>query len=83
MKEVSDLSTFLDMKLSDQDISEIVEYLDFSNVKERASESKKSFFRKGIVGDGENYFQGENLQKWDDWVNKNLEGTDIKFTYRI
>ena len=71
------------MKLSDQDISEIVEYLDFSNVKERAFESKKNFFRKGIVGDGENYFQGENLQKWDDWVNKNLEGTDIKFTYRI
>ena len=83
IKEVSDLSTFLNTKLSDDDILEIVQYLDFSNVKERASEDKKSFFRKGIVGDGASYFQGEKLREWDEWVARNLEGTDIKFTYRV
>ena len=44
---------------------------------------KKNFFRKGIVGDGEHYFEGDNRKQWDDWVKKNIEGTDIKFTYSV
>ena len=82
-KEVSDLSKFLNKELSNQDISEIVDYLDFSNVKERATGERKKFFRKGIVGDGEHYFEGDNRKQWDDWVKKNIEGTDIKFTYSV
>ncbi len=39
------------------------------------------FFRKGEVGDWKNYFTGEKLKEWDEWIEKNLEGTDIKITF--
>ena len=35
------------------------------------------FFRKGVVGDWKNYFKGENLKVWDQWIQDNLQGTDI------
>ena len=35
------------------------------------------FFRKGVVGDWKNYFHGENLKLWDQWIAENLQGTDI------
>ncbi len=39
------------------------------------------FFRKGEVGDWKNYFTGEKLEEWDEWIQKNLEGTDIKIAF--
>ena len=82
IKEVTELSKFLNHPLSDETVSELVDYLDFNNVKERASTEKKSFFRKGIIGDGDNYFKGDKLKIWDDWVHENIKGTEIEFTYR-
>lgn len=83
IKEVTNMTTFLNHNLSEEAISALVDYLDFSNVKERASDQKKSFFRKGIVGDGTNYFQGDKLKVWDNWIAKNIDGTDIKFIYQL
>ena len=39
------------------------------------------FFRKGEVGDWKDYFSGEKLQNWDEWIQKNLQGTEIKITF--
>ena len=81
--EVTDLTTFLNHSLPQKTISDLVDYLDFSNVKERASDQKKSFYRKGVVGDGANYFQGKRLELWNAWIAENVKGTDIKFTYNV
>ena len=36
------------------------------------------FMRKGKVGDWKNYFDNEANQSFDQWISKNLSGTDIK-----
>ena len=83
VKEVTDLSIFLNHQLKEETISELVDYLDFGNVKARASDQKKTFYRKGVVGDWKNYFQGDKLKLWDDWISKQVEGTDIQFSFNI
>ena len=91
IKEVSDISTFVNHPLSKSKIAELVEHLTFSNMKERAAkqmgqvggkdDTTSKFYRKGTVGDWKNYFKGEKLTLWDDWIAKNLEGSDIKFNF--
>ncbi len=39
------------------------------------------FFRKGQVGDWKNYFEGENLSQWDQWIAENLKGTDLEMVF--
>ena len=85
VKEVSSLATFLNHPLSEEKVNELVEHLEFSNMKERAvKENPRSstFFRKGEVGDWKNFFEGENLENWDKWIAKNLEGSDIQFNFQ-
>ena len=41
------------------------------------------FFRKGTVGDWKNYIEGENENRWNEWIKNNLEGTDIKMAFEI
>ena len=43
------------------------------------------FFRKGVVGDWKNYFHGEKLKIWDQWIVENLRGIDItnELSYRL
>ena len=54
-------------------------------MKERATQASGkrigNFFRKGQVGDWKNHFTGNKLKKWDDWIAKNLEGSDINFKF--
>ena len=85
VKEVSSLATFLNHPLSEEKVNELVEHLEFSNMKERAvKENPRSstFFRKGEVGDWKNFFEGEKLENWDKWIAKNLEGSDIQFNFQ-
>ena len=49
-----------------------------SGDKER-QEGMKKHIRKGQVGDWKNYFTEETNKVWDEWISKNLEGTDILF----
>ena len=39
------------------------------------------FFRKGQVGDWKNYFAGEKLGQWDQWIADNLQGTDLEMAF--
>ena len=39
------------------------------------------FFRKGQVGDWKNYFGGEKLSQWDQWIADNLQGTDLEMAF--
>ena len=45
------------------------------------NDNMERFFRKGQIGDWKNYFSGEKLQEWDEWISQNLEGTDIKMVF--
>ena len=88
IKEVSDLADFLKHPLSVDKIDDLVQHLSFSNMKQRAADkmggensSLAKFYRKGVVGDWKNYFEGEKLEQWDAWIAKNLESTDIDFSF--
>ncbi len=37
--------------------------------------------RKGQIGDWKNYFSGDKLAEWDNWIQQNLEGTNIKMVF--
>ena len=83
-KEVTSLATFINHPLSEEKVAELVDHLKFSNMKERASQESTApakLLRKGEVGDWKNYFKGDKTKKWDDWISKNLEGSDIEFKY--
>ena len=30
-----------------------------------------NFIRKGVVGDWKNFFEGEEVKKWDEWIENN------------
>jgi hypothetical protein len=52
-----------------------------SNGNEKVKNMYSKFFRKGEVGDWKNYFSGEKLVEWDEWIKNNLEGTDLKMSF--
>ena len=41
------------------------------------------FFRKGEVGDWKNYILDEKAQKWEDWIQSNVGGTNIDIAYEL
>merc|ERR1712150_15784 len=86
-KEIAAMAEFVNHPLTKEKLNELVEHVKFNNMKERASKltgrggEAAQFFRKGQVGDWKNHFEGEKLQKWDDWIAKNLEGSDIQINF--
>ena len=52
-----------------------------ANGNEMIKEKFVKFFRKGVVGDWKNYFSGDKLKQWDDWIKSNLEGTELKMSF--
>ncbi|KAG7317900.1 hypothetical protein KOW79_018935 [Hemibagrus wyckioides] len=51
----------------------------YSLVPEALMDNKKSFLRKGIVGDWKNYFSPELESKFNTAISEELKGTDITF----
>jgi len=87
-KEIAAMAEFVNHPLTEEKLNELVEHVKFNNMKERASklmgregQDASQFFRKGQVGDWKNHFQGDKLKKWDSWIAKNLEGTDIEMKF--
>ena len=52
-----------------------------SNGDQNMKKMMTNFFRKGQIGDWKNYFTGEKLKEWDDWIEDNLTGTEIKMVF--
>eukprot|EP00095_Tigriopus_kingsejongensis_P010107 snap_masked-scaffold152_size304267-processed-gene-1.5 protein:Tk10107 transcript:snap_masked-scaffold152_size304267-processed-gene-1.5-mRNA-1 annotation:"hypothetical protein DAPPUDRAFT_49070" len=78
---------FTGYKRSEKEIEVLAKHLTIDNMRKGAVKSAKDeeeklfythFFRKGQVGDWKNYFEGEKLVEWDQWIQKSLEGTDIE-----
>ena len=80
-KEVSGIARFLNHPQSEDKVNELVEHVNFSNMKERTPQRFSNFFRKGEVGDWKNHLKEEKLKEWDAWVANGLDGYNIKFKF--
>lgn len=89
-KGLRELCEFLDIKRTEAEIESLVKHLSLDEMRKRAMQKSKNseekmefskFFRKGIVGDWKNYFTGEKLQEWEDWIQENMKGTDIQMKF--
>jgi len=82
---IQDLCRFLGQPLTEDKVDELVENLKFDNMKknkavnsdEMKDKEKGEFMRKGIVGDWKNHFDEETEKRWNQWIEKNIEGKNI------
>ena len=83
---IKELASFLDYKITDEQILQIDGFLEFSAYRKFRSEypvkseGPKKFFRKGQVGDWKNHFTDEELEAWEAWIKNNqsqLEGLEF------
>ena len=71
--------------LSEEKQAALLEHVSIENMRDIAKDQDfvpgvgARFFRKGKVGNWKEYFNGERLQEWDDWIKEELAGTDIAF----
>lgn len=93
---VIQVADFLGTTLTEDEVDTIVEHCSFGSMQQnpmvnydhwdelglRKKETTK-FLRKGKVGDWQNYFTpGLNLI-FEDWIQKNAEGTGLRFDYTL
>ena len=88
-KVIRDLCVFLGYELSGEKVQALKEHVSIDNMRrinvEQAADYHKKWaarhFRKGIVGDWKNYFEGEKLEEWDKWIEECLKGTGIQMAF--
>ena len=88
-KVIQDLCDFLGYELSAEKISALVEHVSIDNMRQISvemsppdmKEMAEKHFRKGMVGDWKNYFEGEKLEEWNKWIEENMKDTDIKMSF--
>ncbi|XP_019961228.1 sulfotransferase 1C2 [Paralichthys olivaceus] len=90
-REIERIMRYLDLSLSDEVISRIVELTSFKNMKENPmsnytcipsnvfDQSVSPFMRKGEVGDWKNHFTPEQLKMFDEDYEKQMKDVDIPF----
>ena len=85
---IRDTSKFLGYHLTELKILILDDYLHIDNLRKigaqglsggdpKSMTKMQKFFRKGKVGDWKNFFEGEMLQNWDRWINKQVDGSGI------
>lgn len=90
------LAAFLDVEelATPENVSLIHEHVQFENMQKNPSvnlepvlkikqidTSKTKFIRKGQIGDWKNYMSEELSQRFDQWTARELDGSDLKFTF--
>ena len=91
-RQIAIIANFLGYQLSQGEMKEIAEKATFHSMKKNkigaiernktlVLREKKSFYRKGIVGDWRNYFSDEQLEKFNRWCNSHLEDTGLEFDF--
>ncbi|XP_046437572.1 sulfotransferase 1B1-like [Daphnia pulex] len=93
--EIKKVATFLDKSLSEEQLKNLKEHLKFDTFSKNESVNMEMakklggfnpdghFIRKGKTGDWKNHFGPEVNKKIDEWMEKNLSGTDLQFTTEL
>ncbi|KAI9563465.1 hypothetical protein GHT06_010928 [Daphnia sinensis] len=93
--EIEKVAKFLGKSLTDEQLDKLREHLRFDNFQKNESVNNKAakkfgamnedgrFIRNGKTGDWKNHFSPELNQRIDEWVARNLEGTDLKFVTEL
>ena len=80
---ISNLCEFAGYDLTPEQRSALVGHVSIENMREISREADfvptagDKIFRKGVVGDSKDYFRGDTLKVWDDWIAENIKGTGI------
>jgi len=89
------IASFLGKSMSEEELERLREHLRFDNFakndavnNEFAKElgvirSQGHFIRKGKTGDWKNHFSPELSRRIDEWIEKNLAGTDLQFVTEL
>lgn len=98
MKELKRLDTFLDTKLTPQQLDNVAQHTTFKEMKKRDEvmmgennrmmneeivKKEGGFFRKGEAGDWKNKFSPELEARVDAWIKKNMKNIGVEFKYSI
>lgn len=85
------LAAFLEKPLPDSELLKLINHLQFENVLKNLSinssvnssfPSRKVFIRRGEIGGNPEMTQ-ELSNKFDEWTEKNLEGSDLTFPCQV
>ena len=82
---IKDIAKFIGYHMTELKVLQLDDHLYIDNFRQIITEgfggdpTMKKFIRKGQVGNWKQFFTEENTKIWDEWIAKNLEGTDIQF----
>lgn len=89
-KIIEKVATFLEKRLTDEDLKKLVKYLSFNSMKKRdcveknnrflgsdSEDENKQFFRKGVIGSYKSDMPEEVERRFDEWTQQNIEKTDF------
>ncbi|EFX82193.1 hypothetical protein DAPPUDRAFT_195649 [Daphnia pulex] len=94
-KEIRKMCSFLNKRLTDEQIERLVEHVKVDNFAKNKSvnltmeiesgliNEGHSFVRKGKTGDWKNHFSTELNRRIDEWIETNLAGSDLKFVTEL
>lgn len=89
------VADFLRIQVSDIDVERLCDHLSFSSMKSNPSvqlqwlrdqglmSETSSVFRSGQAGEWWRHFTPEMNARMDAWVDENLRGSDLRFTYQV
>ena len=80
-KVIRELSTFLEVSLTEDQLADLDDHVKFENMKKNSMANpcgKEGFFRKGIVGDWRNWFSAEQAEETEKWIRESVRGTQLE-----
>lgn len=93
--EIRKIAKFLNKTLTDEQVEKLVDHVKIDKfaknesvnmameVKAGLANAGHTFIRKGETGDWKNHFSPELNRRIDEWIEKNLAGTDLKFVTEL
>lgn len=94
--ELRKIAKFLGKPLTEEQVDQVTDHCSFASMSKnpmtnysqggatvKGEGSQTSFMRKGKVGDWRNHFSPDMSRKMDDYIEKALQGSDLKFDYEL
>lgn len=91
-KVIRQIAKFLNRDLNQEDVEKLANHLSFDSMQKNPALNREKmiklkghlsnldceakFFRKGITGDYKNVMDSETVDKFNKWIEKNIEETD-------